>query len=595
MLKRNFKYFLFFFKYLKFRFFVLFCLSILTGILDSVGITLILPLLENTDKVTVGSKVPSSTLQWLYDFMHSLGFAMNVPNILYFLLLITVVKAVIVFVHSYFSVIFLQYFTRTLRTQSIDALKEFSFKHFLKHDAGALQNVLSGEVGRVVSAFNEYNKILQNVLMSLTYVGFAYFVNSQFAVFIILGGILFNLIYTLVFKKTKSISSKLVSGNNNYQKLLIQLISYYKYLKATNMVIKYTDYLKNEIIKIENNNKKLGLINALTGALREPLLYAILILVIVIQINVNHIALSAMMISLLLFYRGLGLVYGIQDNRNIFLSFSASLDNFQDFSSNLTLNKDVKGNIEFFSFEDRLVVQNITYSYREDENKKVLDDVSFEIQKNETVAFVGESGSGKSTLVNLLAGLLVPDGGTINLDGISFQKLNLSTLQSKIGYITQDSVIFDDTVFNNVTLWDEKTSTNLERYAKAMQKASIWEYFTNNGTNENTRLGNKGIRLSGGQIQRICIARELYKDVQFLFMDEATSALDSKTEFEVKNNIQNLKGTVTIIMIAHRLSTVKHADKIVVLNKGKVESIGTFEELMVTCSLFQSMIDLQEI
>jgi subfamily B ATP-binding cassette protein MsbA len=248
-----------------------------------------------------------------------------------------------------------------------------------------------------------------------------------------------------------------------------------------------------------------------------------------------------------------------------------------------------------YDLKGSLVGRKVKDKERESNPGAVLKDVNFEINKNETVAFVGESGSGKSTLVNLLTGLLTPNTGNIYIDEISLEKYNLKTFQTKVGYITQDPVIFDDTVFNNVTLWDTKNEINLAKYQEALKQASIWEYFQNTEHQENTRLGNKGVRLSGGQIQRICIARELYKNVDFLFMDEATSALDSKTENIVKKNIESLQGFVTIIIVAHRLSTIKHADKIIVMNKGNVEAIGKFDELLEKSELFKSMINLQEL
>jgi subfamily B ATP-binding cassette protein MsbA len=154
-------------------------------------------------------------------------------------------------------------------------------------------------------------------------------------------------------------------------------------------------------------------------------------------------------------------------------------------------------------------------------------------------------------------------------------------------------VIFNDTIFNNVTFWDEPTAENKERFIEALKKASIYDMVMSQPLEGDALLGSNGINVSGGQKQRLSIARELYKEVDFLFMDEATSALDSETEKEIQENIEQLKGKYTLIIIAHRLSTIKDADRIVILNKGEIVQVGNFEELFMNSASFKKMVELQ--
>ena len=164
-----------------------------------------------------------------------------------------------------------------------------------------------------------------------------------------------------------------------------------------------------------------------------------------------------------------------------------------------------------------------------------------------------------------------------------------------MGYITQDPVIFNDTIFNNVTLWDEPNAVNIQRFHSVLEKAAIDSFVLEQPLGANTILGNDGVNLSGGQKQRISIARELYKDIEFLIMDEATSALDSETERAIQESIDALKGFYTIFIVAHRLSTIRNADRIVVMNKGEIQQIGSYEELINSSVLFKKMIELQEL
>jgi ABC-type multidrug transport system fused ATPase/permease subunit len=208
---------------------------------------------------------------------------------------------------------------------------------------------------------------------------------------------------------------------------------------------------------------------------------------------------------------------------------------------------------------------------------------------------VGESGSGKTTVANMIAGLMLPDSGSVSFDNIPFKTMNLNAYRSKIGYISQESVIFNDTIYNNITFWAEPTQQNIQRFKKALKLASLHEYVESLPDKEQTNLGDNGILISGGQKQRISIARELFKECEILIFDEATSALDSETEKIIQENIEKLQGSYTMVLIAHRLSTIKGADIIYLMENGKISASGSFEAMMTTSSRFQRMVSLQSV
>ena len=156
-------------------------------------------------------------------------------------------------------------------------------------------------------------------------------------------------------------------------------------------------------------------------------------------------------------------------------------------------------------------------------------------------------------------------------------------------------VVFDATIFENVTLWDEEAPANLDRFSVAIHKASIAEFIGGLPNGRHSALGNNGINISGGQKQRISIARELYKDIDLLIMDEATSALDSETEGIIQDNIDTLKGTITILIVAHRLSTIKNADRIVLMKQGRIDCVGAYDQLLRQSPDFRRMVELQQL
>jgi subfamily B ATP-binding cassette protein MsbA len=251
----------------------------------------------------------------------------------------------------------------------------------------------------------------------------------------------------------------------------------------------------------------------------------------------------------------------------------------------------IGGNIKIATFTQNIELSNCNLSF---ENRKALDSINFIVNRMETISFVGESGSGKTTLLNVIAGLYRVDEGNVMIDGINFKDLDIKSFHKRIGYIIQEPIIFNDTIYNNVTFWAEKTPNNIDRFKKALSRASLSDFVSTLSNGMDTFIENGGINLSGGQKQRISIARELFKEIDILIMDEATSALDSETEKSIKESFDNLKGRMTILIVAHRLSTVKNSDRIVLMKGGRIMGIGNYNELLNN-PMFSSMVENQKI
>lgn len=224
---------------------------------------------------------------------------------------------------------------------------------------------------------------------------------------------------------------------------------------------------------------------------------------------------------------------------------------------------------ENWHFEHEIEVKSVTYAYPEGEGN-VIENACFQICKGEIVAFVGTSGAGKSTMVDVLLGLLPPQHGKIRVDGMDIYK-NLRTWQKEIGYIPQTIYLSDDSIRSNVAFGIEEEKIDEQAVIAALKQAQLYDFVDTLPEGLDTCVGDRGIRLSGGQRQRIGIARALYHNPEILVLDEATSALDNDTEAAVMEAIDCLKGQKTIIIIAHRLTTVKNADTIYEVKDGKVE------------------------
>lgn len=240
------------------------------------------------------------------------------------------------------------------------------------------------------------------------------------------------------------------------------------------------------------------------------------------------------------------------------------------------------------TFEDRIAIKNINFRY-EDEN--VLKDFSLEVKKGQTVALVGQSGSGKSTIANLLTRFYDVNEGTIAIDGIDIKDINLHSLRDLMGLVTQDSILFNDTIKANIALGKhDATETEI---IEALKIANAYEFVKDLPLGINTNIGDSGNKLSGGQKQRLSIARAVLKNPPIMILDEATSALDTESEKFVQVALENMMQNRTSIVIAHRLSTIQKADLIVVMQKGKIVEYGKHEELIALNGMYNKLVTMQ--
>lgn len=590
-LKKQFRYFSFFYHYLGIRIFFSLLVSVFVGFLDGIGLALFIPLLNliaNSDS----GQAQSAQLDFISQFViEKLQVTPNLINIFLLILLFFSLKGIAKFLESYLRVVYQQYFMRKLRFSNIDELNNLDFKAFLKSDTGRMHNIFSGEMNRLNMGYVFYFRSVQYTVLVVVYILMSLRSDFVFTIIVLVGGILANLLFQYLFKKTKLLSQKVTKLSNRFQNLLIQQVLFFKYLKSTGLNFSYGIKLKDNISQMETQYKRIGLLDAFLTAIREPMAILIIFIAIFMNLHFFDIAMGAILLSLLLLYRALNYFMTMQEQWNVFLGLSGSFNNMEDFLMELNSGKEKSGLTEFDCFKEKLVLRNVSFSFTtEIETLKNLD---LEVSKNETLAIVGESGSGKTTLMNVLSGLLKPSAGDYIIDNISVEELDLFSFRKRLGYIVQDATVFNDTIFNNVTFWAPKTKENLQRFSKAVSEAAIADFISQQPDREDGLLGANGINISGGQKQRLSIARELYKDVDFLFMDEATSALDAETEAAIQQNINKLKGKYTIFIIAHRLSTIKNADRIILMKNGEIKAKGSFAELLESSLDFQEMIKHQ--
>jgi len=239
-------------------------------------------------------------------------------------------------------------------------------------------------------------------------------------------------------------------------------------------------------------------------------------------------------------------------------------------------------------FNNEIEIKNISFSY---DNELVLKNFSIKVPKGKTVALVGQSGSGKSTIANLLTRFYDVNDGSIEIDGNNIKDITKNSLRNLMGLVTQDSILFNDTIKNNLLIGNQNATD--EEILSALKIANAWEFVKELPEGIETNVGDAGNNFSGGQKQRLSIARAVLKNPPIMILDEATSALDTESERLVQVALENMMKNRTSVVIAHRLSTIQNADEIIVMQKGEIVEQGNHESLLAKNGMYKKLVDMQ--
>jgi subfamily B ATP-binding cassette protein MsbA len=379
----------------------------------------------------------------------------------------------------------------------------------------------------------------------------------------------------------RQLSRKTATENGYLAKLLIQSLQAFKYLTATDQFGPMRNAVTVSIGRLTGYDMRTGIASAFTNSVREPIAVVFIMVIVLFQLVVLQQPLAPILVSILLFYRGLNAILAVQGQWQNTLEYIGSLELVRDEFSAQQQYEEPNGKSTAPPLSHSITLENVSFSYNQELGDTILG-VSLTIPVCTSVALVGESGAGKSTLVDLLTLMLKPSQGQVLIDGVPGTDIQLSSWRQQIGYVSQETVVFDDTIANNICLWKgdiNEDSHLLKRVQTAASQAHIAHFINTLPEGYQTLVGDRGLRLSGGQRQRLFIARELFRRPNLLILDEATSALDSESERAIQQSIDELKGQTTVVIIAHRLSTIKNVDQVYVLDKGELVEQGRYEDL----------------
>jgi subfamily B ATP-binding cassette protein MsbA len=269
---------------------------------------------------------------------------------------------------------------------------------------------------------------------------------------------------------------------------------------------------------------------------------------------------------------------------------SASIERIETLINEKVEIEDLPGAKVLENFTDSIELRNVCFGYQD---QPILNNISLRIKKGQTIALVGSSGAGKSTLADLIPRFIDASSGEVLIDGVNIKEYTLHSIRNQMGIVTQEAILFNDTIANNIALGVDAAEDSAIEMAATIANAHSFIQKKEEGYLNN--VGDRGMKLSGGERQRLTIARAVLKNPPILILDEATSSLDTESERLVQDAINNLMSNRTSIVIAHRLSTIRHADEIIVLQKGSIVERGTHDELIVQQGFYKRLVDMQEV
>lgn len=455
---------------------------------------------------------------------------------------------------------------------------------------GMLLNTFINEMSNVGHAFGAMALFFANLVQLTLYLAVPLYISWQVTLISLAAALIFACPFALLGSVNYRLGKLNTSTANQIGSVIQESFSLAKVILGFGNQRKSTEMLSSAF---DAHRKATVKSQTLTAAI--PLMYYPLGLLVVVialfaarKFSVPLSETAALLYSLLKIIPFIG---QLPTQKNALDNFLPSYEQVLNLKHSAEQLKQRTGSRIFAGFDKGIIIENLSFAYPG--HKPILSEIDVRIPKGKMIAFVGKSGSGKSTLIDMIMAFNEPLAGSITLDGVSLQEFNINSYRRRIGYVPQDSILFNMTIRDNLR-WANEASTE-EEIKEACLQANADEFIEEFNKGYDTLVGDRGVRLSGGQIQRIALARAILRKPDILILDEATSSIDTYSERLIQQSIETIAKETTVIIIAHRLSTVVNADYIYVIKKGQIVEKGTYSELVQKNGEFHSMLQLQAV
>tara|TARA_Y100000031_G_scaffold129907_1_gene149267 strand:+ start:122 stop:1897 length:1776 start_codon:yes stop_codon:yes gene_type:complete len=562
-------------------------LIILTAAFDVATMITLAPIIETFTGTSHGiSGHLTGLVKSLFDWI---GLPVNITSFLVLLFLFSLVKGAFYIVIEWLTTKIQFKVVRGIMLGTFDSIFRSRWSFFTGNKQGMLLNTFTNEVNKIGTAFYRMATMLSKVMQVLVYILLPFYISWQVTSLMVISCIVFYVPLMSFGEKSKKLGEKSTNASNKVVQVLQQSLG------AAKVILGFGKQ-KQSYLELEKNFSELENASISSRIMRAAIYNAYGPLTIVIMgialLAVRYFDLATSDAAILLFalYRTtpyFGEIPGMKhDIDNLYPSYlqierikKMAFDHIQ-----------ISGDEHFESISKEILCHRIMFIFP-GSNEQVLKNVSMRVQSGKMVAIVGESGAGKSTLIDVVMGFIKPLSGEIMIDGVPLQKYDILSYRRRIGYVPQESVLFNGSIMDNLS-WAKEDASE-DEVIEACRLANADVFIDSFPDGYHTIVGDRGIRLSGGQAQRISLARAIIRKPELLILDEATSSLDSRSEKLIQKSVENIAKITTTLIIAHRLSTIKNADYIYVLKGGRVVEEGTYTELVAISGYFTNMVQGQ--
>ena len=573
-------------------------LNILLGfsgaLFNGVSTALIIPVLLSFLGQSVATKGAPPIIQSLLTPFQAVAGGYNLLLMTLVIVILIVLKNLATYCNAIVSGLLKRSTANDLRDQGLKLLLDVDMDYYVKTGIGDVINRLNGEVSRAASAISTLTRTLTVGITVLVFVGLLLSMSWQLTIISTALLAVVALANQSSISRSKFFGKQLSEASKNYSSSVLELLSGMRLVRSTATEQVEYQKIKQQVHNREQAEFKAQVISALIDPVNE--VTGILALLCIVMIGRMFLAQQVESFSTILLtylfvlFRTLPLIGQLNGARSQLANISPSLDIAQDFLRRDNKTFMANGTLSFQSLQQGIRFDQLAFTYP-GQTKPVLKQIDLYLPRNSTLALVGASGAGKSTLADLLPRFYDPTSGAILLDGTNLRDFDFRSLRRAMGIVSQDTFLFNASVRENIAYGCPDVTD--DQVIDAAKRANAYDFILQLPQGFETQIGDRGVMLSGGQRQRLAIARALVQNPTILILDEATSALDTVSERLVQEAIEHLSRDRTTLVIAHRLSTVKQADQIAVMDQGKVVELGSHDELVARNGYYARLCELQ--